>query len=164
VFALGTFPNPILITKCSTLKPYSQLFKVTSYFVKPWKCRIHSIKSSWVHLSIEINLPNDFFWPNFPSGFDGQGVLNKNLLFCQMELDLYPTFLPTERTCSVSQHTHLQKYICKYKPISKFWKTHFFIIKKSEKVFGKLTLGNSEFAECKIWQFHSSDQLSAWFI
>jgi hypothetical protein len=38
-------------------------------------------------------------------------------------------------------------------------KSFFIKRKKSEKVFGKLTLGKSEFAEREILRFHSSDKL-----
>jgi hypothetical protein len=37
-----------------------------------------------------------------------------------------------------------QKYICEYKKLAVFGNIAFFILKKSEKVFNKLTLGNSE--------------------
>jgi hypothetical protein len=48
--------------------------------------------------------------------------------------------------------THPKKYVCKCKKGQK----HFLYLKKSEKLFGKLILGNNEFAHCKIWHFHLS--------
>jgi hypothetical protein len=49
-------------------------------------------------------------------------------------------------TCrEAAPHINPQKYVCKYKKLTIFSKI-IFIHKKSEKVLGKLTLGNSDFA------------------
>jgi len=44
--------------------------------------------------------------------------------------------------------------------ISNIWQNY--ILKKSDEVFGKLTLGNNEFAECEIWDFDLSLELSTY--
>jgi hypothetical protein len=51
-----------------------------------------------------------------------------------------------------------QKYICKYKKFPNFGKTAFLIIKKSDNEFDKLTFGNSEFVESKIWPNQNFDK------
>jgi hypothetical protein len=49
-----------------------------------------------------------------------------------------------EFNCSAVQHSHPQKYICKYKKLAKLVNSLFYL-KQSEKEFDKPTVGNSEF-------------------
>jgi hypothetical protein len=51
-----------------------------------------------------------------------------------------------------------QKYICKYKKIPKLGKMLFYNNNKSDKEFDKLTFGNSEFVESKIWPNQNFDK------
>jgi hypothetical protein len=62
-------------------------------------------------------------------------------------------------THTVARQTHPQKYICKYKKLSKFGKINI-LFKKSEKEFNKCSFCNSEFVKCKIWQGQKFDNLS----
>ncbi len=88
---------------------------VSSYFVEPWKCQIVLVKSSWVHFSIEVYLPDDIL-PNILAGFAGQWFSKRILLFSYMGLDL-PTLVsyPSswEHACLNTWHTYPQKWVCK---------------------------------------------------
>ncbi len=65
-----------------------------------------------------------------------------------MELDLpKPVSNPLSQISRPVGHRAYppQKYIGKYKKLSKVWQKSFFIKQKSEKELTKLTLGNTEF-------------------
>jgi hypothetical protein len=91
----------------------------------------------------------------FLLGFASQGVLFKDPTVWLDGARPANTFIspnsPWECARTTAQHTSPQKYICKYKKLSKFGKINF-LFKKSEKEFDKRAFCNNEYVKYKIWQ------------
>jgi hypothetical protein len=65
---------------------------------------------------------------------------------------MQPWNLPTHKSLLASI-----KFLANFSEITLLY------FKKSEKVFGKLTLGNCEFGESEIWHFHPPDKVKIYY-
>jgi len=91
------------------------------------------------------------FYQIFLAGFAGQGVLSKDLTVW-LDLSIYantsiPTLFLGEYARAAMQSTPALKTTFASIKMPKLSKNHFFIFKKSEEEFDKLTFGNSAFGE-----------------
>ncbi len=103
------------------------------------------------------------FCQNFLAGFVGLGVLYKEGSYWLDGVRTSNACIP--HSLSGNEQTQLcsiptpKSMFATTKKVANVGKIILYKKKKSEKVFGKLTLGNSKFAECEIRHFHLSDKL-----